>query len=83
MEAFTPAELLPAAALLLGWKVVVAVPVESVAPEVGEKLKDVPAAYPTADHTMVSPASTPEAGHPEPAVQVTFAVTVKGAVPAA
>jgi hypothetical protein len=76
MVAVTVAELLPPAALLLGWKVVVAVPVPSVDPDEGVKLKATPAAYPLADHTTVSPASTPEAGHPAPTVQVTFAVIV-------
>ena len=74
--AVTVAELLPPRALLLGWKVVVAVPVESVVPDEGEKLNAVPAAYPLADHTIVSPVSTPEAGHPRPGVHVTFAVIV-------
>jgi hypothetical protein len=38
MLAVTDAELLPASALLLGWNVVVALPVESVLPDAGVKL---------------------------------------------
>jgi len=76
MVACTVPVLLPPAALLLGWKVVEVVPVASVLPDEGVKLEAVPAAYPVTDHTTVSPASTPDAGHPDPAVHVTVAEIV-------
>jgi hypothetical protein len=63
-------------AWLLGWNVVLVVPVESVDPDEGVKLKAVEAGYPVTDHTTVSPVSTPDTGHPEPDVHVTVAAMV-------
>jgi hypothetical protein len=55
---------------------VLVVPVESVDPDEGVKLKAVEAGYPVTDHTTVSPVSTPDTGHPEPDVHVTVAAMV-------
>jgi hypothetical protein len=73
--AVTVSELEPAAALLVGWKVVEEVPSAALLPDDGVKL-EAAAPVPEADQTTGSPASTPELGHPEPGVQVMVAVMV-------
>jgi hypothetical protein len=67
---------------LLGWKVVVDVPVESVVPDEGEKLDDAVGGVYATDQTTGSPASTPE-GQCEDTVHVTLADSEYGAEPAA
>lgn len=63
-------------AWLLGWNVVIELPVESLEPVAGVKVNEAVGGAYAAAHTTGKPASFPEAGHPEPGVHVTLAVTV-------